>query len=192
MGKTSKGNSKLRTIGNALIGLSMVGVLVIFYPVIREEVTYRTTDVSIENPVSNDFNIMIPSIKVNAPVIENVNPWDQQVYLEALKKGVAHATGSSTPSEAGSMYLFAHSSDVPWRMTRYNTAFFRLGRVQEGDEVVVTYKGEDYRYRVREKKVVWPREVRYLTDEKRDQLILQTCTPVGTALMRLLVFADPL
>lgn len=192
MGKTGKGNSKLRTIGNALIGMSVVGVLITFYPVIREEVNYRTTDVYQVKPISEAFNIRIPSIKVNLPVIENVNPWEKGEYLAALQRGVAHARGTSTPVGEGSMYLFAHSSDVPWRMTRYNTAFFRLGRVKLGDEIVITYAGKDYRYRVNDKKIVWPGEVEYLTRQDKNQLILQTCTPIGTALQRLLVFAEPM
>lgn len=193
MGKTSRGNTnKLRTIGNALIGLSMVGVLIIFAPVIKEELLYRTNNVYTEEPISHDFNIRIKSLRINVPVIGDVDPWDPGEYLSALQRGVAHAEGTSVPTEDGTIYLFAHSSDVPWRMTRYNTAFFRLGRIKEGDEIVITFEGEDYLYRVREKKVVWPTEVEFLTHQEKDQLILQTCTPIGTSLKRLLVFADPI
>ena len=192
MGKTSKGNAnKLRTIGNALIGLSMVGVLTIFYPVIKEELLFRTTKVYSERPVSSQFNVRIESIKINAPVEQNVNPWDRNEYRTALQDGVAHAKGSALPTEEGSVYLFAHSSDVPWRMTRYNTAFFRLGRTKTGDKIILTYNGEDFMYRVREKKTVWPNEVEFLTNQNRNQLVLQTCTPIGTSFKRLLVFADP-
>ena len=34
-------------------------------------------------------------------------------------------------------------------------------------------------------------DVSYLIETKKTQLILQTCTPIGTSLKRLLVFADP-
>ena len=191
MGKTSKRNTnKLRTIGNALIGLSVVGVLTIFYPVIKEELFFRTTNVYSEKPVSSQFNVRIESIKINAPVRQNVNPWVQNEYLTALQNGVAHAKGSALPTDEGTVYLFAHSSDVPWRMTRYNTAFFRLGRTSAGDKIIVTYEGEDYVYRIREKRTVWPNEVEYITNQGKDQLILQTCTPIGTSLKRLLVFAE--
>lgn len=192
MGKTGKGNTKLTsTIGNILIGLSVAGVLVIFYPVIREELLYRTQKIYTEKPTSQAFSIRIPSIKINLPVTENVDPWNQTEYRVALQNGVAHAKGTSLPDQEGLVYLFAHSSDVPWRMTRYNTAFFRLGRMNKGDKVIITYKGVDYPYSVREKKVVWPNEVKYITEQDRNLLILQTCTPIGTSLKRLLVFADP-
>jgi LPXTG-site transpeptidase (sortase) family protein len=42
------------------------------------------------------------------------------------------------------------------------------------------------------KKTVWPNEVKYLKEDQGDILILQTCTPIGTALQRLLVFAKPI
>ncbi|OGY18628.1 MAG: hypothetical protein A2900_02775 [Candidatus Chisholmbacteria bacterium RIFCSPLOWO2_01_FULL_50_28] len=191
MGKTSKRTPQtLSTIGNVLMGLSMVFALIIFFPIIKEEYTYRTTNVITQTATSEVFNIRIPTIGINSPVVENVDPWNQRLYVEALKNGVAHATGSAVPNQSGLMYLFAHSSDLPWRMTRYNTAFFRLGRVKEGDQIIVTYKGKDIVYRVREKKTVWPNEVKYLTEQKRNQLVLQTCTPIGTALKRLLVFAE--
>lgn len=193
MGKTGKGNTiNLRTIGNALMGLSMVGVLITFYPVIKEELYYRTTYVYKEKPVSNEFNLQINSIKLNGPVIENVDPFQPVEYLPALKKGVAHARTSNLPGNGGTVYLFAHSSDLPWRMTRYNTAFFRLSRVNKGDEVIITFKGKKYRYQVKEKQVVRPDQVEFITRQSKDQLILQTCTPIGTSLKRLLVFADPI
>ena len=95
------------------------------------------------------------------------------------------------PGETGTIFLFAHSSDAPWRLTRYNTVFLRLGGLEPGDEIHITTEKGEFIYRVREKKVVWPNETEYLTNIERDQLILQTCSPVGTDLKRLLVFADP-
>lgn len=192
MGKTGERTSKvIPTIGNLLIGLSVVFALTIFYPIIKEEYKYRTGNVYIDQPLSTDFNVRIPSLGINVPVIKDVDPWSEIEYRASLKNGVAHAKGSALPGEDGTVYLFAHSSDFPWRMTHYNTAFFRLGRVKEGDEVIITYEGNDYLYLVREKQVVWPKEVEYLTTQDQDQLILQTCTPIGTSLKRLLVFAAP-
>jgi LPXTG-site transpeptidase (sortase) family protein len=192
MGKTSKGNTRrLSAIGNFLIGLSVVGVLITFYPIIREEFLFRTTNIPIEKPVSESFSVRIPSLKINVPVTKDVDPWNQNEYRLALQNGVAHAKGSSLPDQDGIIFLFAHSSDVPWRLTRYNTAFYRLTRVNQGDEIIITYEGEDFTYKVREKKVVWPTAVEYLNQQEKNQLILQTCTPIGTSLKRLLVFADP-
>lgn len=139
-----------------------------------------------------EFSIEIPSINVFSPIIANVDPFNPNEYLEKLKNGVAQAKGTSLPGQKGTMYLFAHSSDVPWRITRYNTAFFKLPFIKKGDRIIIRKDGKEYDYKVFDEKTVWPSEVSYLKNPQGDILILQTCTPVGTALQRLLVFAKPI
>lgn len=146
--------------------------------------------VSEEEKVSMEFSVEIPSQKIFSKVIENVNPFNKTEYLEKLKDGVAHAKGSTLPGEKGTVYLFAHSSDVPWRATRYNTAFLKLDFVKKGDSIIVRRNGKTYIYKVVNKKIVWPSEVKYLTESQGDILILQTCYPIGTSFQRLLVFAE--
>lgn len=192
MGKTSKESTIiLKRIGNALMLLSVLGFFLLFFPIFKEEFLFRTGKFDIKNPVSQEFSIIIPSLGINAPVLENINPWNKSEYLKALEKGIAHASGSSVPNQSGTVFLFAHSSDVPWRITRYNTAFFRLNRLKKGNEITVTYQGENFYYKVKEKKMVWPNEISYTENKDTDQLILQTCYPIGTSIKRLLVLADP-
>jgi len=135
--------------------------------------------------------ISIPKINAEAPIIENVNPWDENAYKEALRKGVAHARYTSLPNQTGTIFLFAHSSGMPWEITGYNTVFLRLGELKSKDSITIQKDSHTYNYTVRDTKEVWPNEVNYLLNEKKNQLILQTCTPIGTSLKRLLVFADP-
>ncbi len=133
--------------------------------------------------------ISIPKISAYAPLIDNVNPWNETEYRQALKNGVALASEFSKPGQAGTVYIFAHSSDSPWNITSYNSVFFRLSELKNGDEVLIRYKDQDYKYIVSHSIEVWPNEVEAITRVSGDQLILQTCTPVGTSLKRLLVFA---
>lgn len=70
--------------------------------------------------------------------------------------------------------------------------FFKLEFVKNGDAIIVRKNGTSYIYKVYDKKTVWPNEVKYLKEDQGDILILQTCTPIGTALQRLLVFAKPI
>lgn len=138
------------------------------------------------------LTLEIPAIKASSTIIENVDPWNKDEYIEKLQLGVAHAKGTLLPGEGGTSYLFAHSSDVPWRLTRYNTAFFKLSNLKNGDEIIV-YKGsEQIKYVVDKKIEVSPEEIKYLTESQGDVLILQTCTPIGTDWKRLLVFAKPI
>ena len=70
------------------------------------------------------------------------------------------------PGEGGTVYLFAHSSDVPWRITRYNTASFKLDFVKNNDTIYIRRNGKEFKYRVYGKKTVWPSEVSYLKSPK--------------------------
>ena len=174
-------------IGNLLIGLSIAIVLFIYYPIIM----VYSLPIQI-NKVNADFSIEIPKIKLASPVIKNVDAFNEKEYRKALIKGIAQAKGSTLPGEKGTIFLFGHSSDYPWNLTRYNTIFLRLGDLEKNDLVILKKDGKEYRYRVFDKKVVWPNEVKYLSQNNKTQLILQTCTPIGTAFQRLLVFATPI
>ena len=139
-----------------------------------------------------DFSINIPKIHAMSPIIKNVDPWNEKEYLEALQKGVAQARGTVLPGQTGTIYLFAHSSDVPWHITRYNIAFFRLGELRIGDAIFIQYQKKQYEYKVVRMQTVSPNNISVLVSQNKNQLILQTCTPIGTSFLRLLVFASPL
>lgn len=179
----------MKNLGNVLILASLVLFTYSAAPIILEEWQFRHQKLQELPFISNGFVLTIPSLAIRSNVIEDVNAWDKNDYQLALQEGIAHASGSATPDTNGTAFLFAHSSDVPWRMTRTNTAFFRLDRIKMGEKVLIDYKGKRYTYTVSDIKEVWPHEVEAVTQAQGDQVILQTCTPVGTSLKRLLVFA---
>lgn len=177
----------VRNIGNILMLIPILVLLYIYYPLLF---IYLDPPKITPTPKKGLF-IEIPKINAEGKIIENVDPWNEVDYQNKLQEGIAHAKGSAAiGSDKGTVYLFAHSSDLPWRMTRYNTAFYRLGEVKKGDKIILIRDGKNYFYSVREKRTVWPNELKYLKDLQKTQLVLQTCTPVGTSLQRLLVFAD--
>ncbi len=176
-------------VGNIFIGVSLFGLAFIYYPYIKE--LLFPPQITFQMRQSTEFSIEIPSINVFSRVIEGVDPYNAKEYLEKLRDGVAQAKGTGLPGEGKTIYLFAHSSDVPWRITRYNTAFFKLDFVKNGEKIIVRKDGKEFDYKVIDKKTVWPSDIKYLKEDQGDILILQTCTPVGTALQRLLVFAKP-
>lgn len=188
--QVKRNKSKKEIFGEILIAISLISTLFIFYPFLVEEINYRLGK-EIDVPVSRQFSLNIPVIRLSAPVIENVDPFNSKEYIPVLLKGVGHAKDSALPDQKGTVFLFAHSSDVPWRITRYNTAFYRINKLNIDDEIIINYKNQVYQYKVTQKKTVWPSEISYLTDknQQQSQLILQTCTPIGTSLKRLLVLA---
>jgi sortase A len=175
-------------IGNILIAISLTIFVYICYPIVQVYL-FPPHIQPVSHYLSN--GITIPKIHAQAPIIDHVDPFDPAVYDQALKKGVAHAEGTAEPGQKGTVYLFAHSSGLPWEVTHMNTIFLRLGELEPKDQIIIMYKSKVYHYVVVDKKEVDPSQVQYLTNTDRNQLILQTCTPIGTSLRRLLVFADP-
>ncbi len=175
-----KNQNSRHLAGNILITVSLLILSFTYYPFIQLYLAPPS------NTVQNyGYSISIPKINAYAPIIPNVNPWQKDKYLEALSKGVAEAEGNP-------WFLFAHSSDLPWKITRYNTAFLRLGELQKGDRIFINKNSNNYEYKVVEKREIRPENVRYLKEANQDKLVLMTCTPIGTSLKRLLVFAQPL
>ena len=143
-------------------------------------------------PEDPEYSIVIPKIAANARVMPNVDAGNEEVYLNALQQGVAHADGSAFPGEQGNIYLFAHSTDYIWNVGTYNAVFYLLYKLEEGDEVNLFYKGKRHVYKVTGKKVIDPSEVEYLTNKSNKEMVtLQTCWPSGTTLKRMLIFAEP-
>ena len=178
-----------RQLGNFLLLGGILLFVYIYYPLALLYFVPHKIDPELKK---QGFVIEIPKIKTESQIIENVDAFNRSIYDQALEKGIAHAENSKLPGENGTIFLFAHSSGPPWNQTRHNTVFLKLGKLETGDIVTIYRKGKKFNYSVREKKEVWPGEVNYLLDTKKDQLILQTCTPIGTDLKRLLVFADPI
>ncbi len=155
---------------------------------LAKAINFKQTEILV--PQDPQFSIVIPKIAANAKILPNVDVSDEKTYLEALKKGVAHAQGTAFPGEGGHIFLFAHSTDYFWNVGTYNAVFYLLYKLEKGDEVNLFYKGQRYVYKVIDKTIVDPSQVEYLTRKSnREFLTLQTCWPPGTTFKRLLVFA---
>lgn len=197
--------------GTALIAVSAFLFLLIFFPVIREELRYmlaqgsRLAPPKVESasevaatgaservlvPVDVEFGIVIPKIGANAKVVPDVDWEDSRVYQRALTQGVAHAAGTGKPGETGNVFIFAHSGANFYEASRYNAVFYLLNKLEPGDEIDIFYKKEKHTYTVKRRSTVPATEVRFLAQEGREgTLTLMTCWPAGTTLSRLIVEA---
>lgn len=184
--QTKKKFHPTKLIANLLIIFGIGLLLFIYIPFLK--LLIPSAPIQIKS--SLEFTIMIPSINAESKIIESVDPWDKDLYQKALEKGVAHAKNTSLPGENGTIFLFAHSSDVPWRITRTNTPFMKLPLLKVGDTIYLSREDKTYEYQIVEKKTVSPYDVSFLEDTQSNRLILQTCTPPGTDWKRLLVFAE--
>lgn len=210
----------IRTLGNVLIVISIVGIVFTFWPVASAYI-HRLSDkftgkkyeaaplvsttqsfgsllgqqdpnLRILIPKDPNFSIIVEKIGANAPIIINVDASKKSVYNNALKKGVAHALGTSFPGQKGVTYLFAHSTDTIFNVPRYNAVFYLLGELKAGDRIVLFFNGRRYDYFVTETKITEASDTSYFTLKTEEQmLVLQTCYPPGTTWRRFLVIAKP-
>lgn len=141
-------------------------------------------------PVDKNFGIVIEKINANSKVIANVDPFDQEAYDAALKKGVGHAKNTKYPGESGNVYLFAHNTLNAWDIPKYNAVFFLLHNLDPGDRITTFYQGQRFDYIVFDKQVHSAKDLSPLdADYSEPILSLQTCWPPGTTWQRLIVRA---
>ena len=120
--------------------------------------------------------LVIPKINVNAPIAHGVT-WDD------LKKGVGHLPGSANPGERGNMYLAAHN-DIYGEIFRY------LEDLEIGDEYFVYAGEEEFRYVVKERRIIEPTEVEVMLPTTEPVATLQTCYPYLVDTHRLVVIGE--
>lgn len=151
----------------------------------REEILY---------PQDPSFSVIIPKIGANEKITPNVDPDNEQEYLEVLSHSIAHAKGTAFPGIDGTTYLFAHSTDNFWDVGRYNAVFYLLNKMENGDDVVLFFGGKRYNYKVYDTKIVDSSDTHFIDGAlgQGERVILQTCWPPGTAWKRLLIFAKPI
>jgi sortase A len=151
----------------------------------------KTANGSVIQPVNTDFAIVVPKIGINAPVTAGVNPANPKEYNQVLNTAVAQSSTSFTPDKSGTVYLFSHSTNYDWFVKDLNAVFYLVKNLENGDYIVLFYKGVRYTYRTTEKRIVQPGEISYLVPQSgKKNLILQTCWPPGSTSERLLIFAD--
>lgn len=136
----------------------------------------------------SDNSIFIPKIGVKAPI-----GWDTKnnEITDALEKNVIHLQDTDKPGGKGNIFLTGHSSNYWWKNGDYNTVFALLPELEENDEIIITYKGQFFYYRVTSKEEMKKDEVASRLESDKPKLTIMTCVPVGTNLKRLLVYAEP-
>lgn len=149
-------------------------------------------DPNTDVPVGPENKMIIPKINVDAPIVMNVGPSEKE-QLDAMANGIAHVRypgASAVPGQVGNTVFSAHSSS-DWSDTgAYKFIFVQLERLVKDDVIYINYNSKRYAYKVYETKVVTPDNIQSLHYTGNDPILtLITCTPLGTAHKRFLVFA---
>lgn len=154
------------------------------------EPMFESVDV-VKAPQIEPNTIYIPAIDVRAPIGWNVPLVDA---LNGLQQGVVEAQESVLPGEVGRTFIIGHSAGYWWTNNPWTRVFALLDKLKTDDVIYLRKDDKVFAYRVTNSIVVSPDEVGVVRDEtlRHNQLALMTCTPVGTTLNRLIVFAEPL
>ena len=199
-------------IGVSFIIIAIALAIFLFYPIIYLEGEYillsgttKSEVVLADNrsnaqkigqrpkiiPVDKEFGIVIPKINANSKVVPNVNPFEPNVYQNALTMGVAHAKGTPLPGQIGNTFLFSHSSTNFYDATKYNAQFYLLNKLEKKDIFHLVYDYRIFTYKVTSTQIVDATDVKYLDSSANGHTAtLMTCWPPGTSLKRLLVHGE--
>ena len=143
--------------------------------------------------VPPDSKLIIPKINVDVPVIYDISN-DYESQMAAMQRGVAQFAipgASSHPGQTGNTVLAGHSSNDLLDPGDYKFIFAQLDKLEVGDTIYANYNSKRYTYTVTKKEVVKPNDVGALVyPTAKPILTLLTCTPLGTALNRLLITAE--
>jgi sortase A len=128
--------------------------------------------------------LKIPAIGVDRLVIEGTPGaagLNQKSDEDLLRKGLVHY--GTTPLPGGGQ-PFA----VAGHRTTYGAPFYHLNELRRGDRVLVELPYGEFEYRVAKLTEVSPDDVSVLADRGYG-LVLTTCTPLYSAVRRLVVWA---
>lgn len=137
--------------------------------------------------------LIVPKLNIDVPVDYNAAP-DYDSQMAAMKDGTAYfgvPGANAKPGQVGNFGIAGHSSNQLFDSGTHKFIFVNLDLMNTGDLIYLNYNGTRYTYSVVEKKVVDPTDVSALINHTtKPEVTLITCTPSGTALHRLLVFAE--
>jgi len=140
--------------------------------------------------VGNESKLIIPKINVDIPVVYDVKTFDETAIQRGLERGVVHYGNTALPGQIGNNVIVGHSSNNFFNNGRYKFAFVLLSRLDEGDNIILHYKGTRYIYRVFNKAIIDANDFRLVQQTDEAVVTLITCDPPGTSWRRLVVQAE--
>lgn len=134
-----------------------------------------------KSPELRDNYLEIPKIGVRMPIATGPDE-------SSLDGGHAWLRpGSVMPGQTGNLILTGHR----FAYLSGGKTFYHLDKLTEGDEILVHWNSQVYRYVVKRSFVVSPEHTEIEAPSATSKLTLYTCTPLWTAKNRLVVVAEP-
>ena len=125
--------------------------------------------------------LVIPKIGVKTEIVGGNNAeyaWSKGAWLEPA---------TSTPDKGGNTVFSAHRFRY---LPPHEKTFYLLDKLEAGDTFSVYWEGKEYRYIVRDTKVVLPTDVYIIEPTDESIVTLYTCTPIFSTDKRLVVTGE--
>ena len=149
--------------------------------------------------VSKEPRLIVPKVNIDIPVqykntMGRNGKETNDLQMAAMKKGTAYfgfAGANAKPGQNGNFGIAGHSSNDFTDNGAAKFVFAPLHDLKKGDTFDLHYEGIRYTYSIKMIKIVAPNNVGILRQgNDKPMVTLITCTPIGTADSRLLVFGE--
>lgn len=180
-----------------LFACLIVGVALLAGPFFWSHLRYTLNPPKIINETERTVTVyepntlIIESLGITAPIVYVADNTDA-AFKQALARGVVHYPGTANLGSPGNVYIFGHSSDLPWSKGAYKTIFALLPRINLGAKIIATdSQGNAFTYTVTESFSTSAHDVKLLENTSEEyRLTLQTSYPIGTTLKRWIVIGE--
>lgn len=133
--------------------------------------------------------LAIPSLGTELPLVI-AKTADAAKIHDLLDFGVVLYPGSAAFGSSGQTVVLGHSAPANWPKIRYERAFSRINELKKGDEVIVSYLGKTYNYRVVRAQIIEKGNGFSGEALAGNSLVLVTCWPPGHDQKRIAVEAS--
>lgn len=180
----------LGTLGALAVGSFLLfSILSVFVPA-PEPREPASRNLPAERTVKTEIpqRIVIDKAGVDA-VIRNPESTSVSVLDQELAYGAVRYPGSGLPGE-GNMFLFGHSSGLPFVRNQAYKTFNGIQFLERGDRILIYSDNHEYEYRVLRVKLVDKDEALVSFNGSQHMLTLSTCNTFGEKQERFVVEAD--
>jgi LPXTG-site transpeptidase (sortase) family protein len=138
----------------------------------------------LSDPVEEGNRLIIPKIKVDAPIVEGAEA------DAAMDRGAWLMPQGARPDRtAGNIVITGHRFKY---LPPNNTTFYLFHKLKPGDLVAIEWEGVRYDFAVKSIKTVDKTDLSILDPTEKKTLTLFTCEPIFSQEKRLVIKADPI
>jgi sortase A len=154
------------------------------------ETTYTEPAQQVIDKNFQKFGLYISKLNLKVPITANVDGTNKNVYNAALGTGLAHYKGTLLPGQGGNIFIFGHSAAADQNAPYYAYDFAKISNLSTGDKIVLVKNGQEFNYKVIERKIVSDDDLSALAPTNSEIVTLMTCYPPGKLDSRLIIRAS--